>query len=198
MSQPSGRTIRCPPSYSFVIRCSPVVCAVDAVESLILLVVSILINRSATVGLKRYMQSRFNIESNTDDGSFESLRRNVLFRLILFLFGAGPQALKLYTCQGIPWAQGWCTAYLASFVVNELIAYAASILDVWPSNDTASVESSTDAQSTYAKTYIRIVLWSSCALALGFFTQGLFKLKSKLIDDLRSPQLIGFSGLLLL
>ena len=32
-----------------------------------------------------------------------------------------PQAITLYTSKGNPWAQGCCTAYLASFALDEAV-----------------------------------------------------------------------------
>ena len=58
---------------------------------------------------------------NSAGASFASLRNNVIFRIGLFLVGALPQIIKLYAADGIPWTQAICTAFLSSFLVDELL-----------------------------------------------------------------------------
>ena len=125
MSQPSGRILGYPRTYNFALRCSPVVCAASALDSLAQLAVFTIRERSLSTALQKSIDRRFEDTHGDEDGSFQSLRENTIFRIVLFLFGAVPQLIKVYASSGVPWTQTLGTAYLAPFILDELFLLAA-------------------------------------------------------------------------
>ncbi len=132
MTQPSGRILGFPSWYNFALRISPVVCAVNAISTLVELLCRIYVFKSVKTACLGIAAHRFESSEDAHDehGEFYNLRRNSVFRIGLFVLGALPQAIMLYASKGIPWAQGCCTAYLASFVVDEAVLYLASRVGV--------------------------------------------------------------------
>lgn len=70
---------------------------------------------------RAWESQRFADQIEATPGVFESLRRNTIFRIGLFLIGALLQVLKLYSCTGISWTQILCSIYLASFLLDEAL-----------------------------------------------------------------------------
>ncbi|KAK4550200.1 hypothetical protein LTR36_003167 [Oleoguttula mirabilis] len=103
MTQPSGRILGYPTSYNFALRCSPIVCAVSGLDSIVRVVAYTVMEGSVSKGVKRHTTVRFDDRQNDDDGSFNSLRENTMFRTLLFVLGAVPQLVKIYATRGIPW-----------------------------------------------------------------------------------------------
>jgi hypothetical protein len=128
MTQPSGRILGFPPWYNFALRISPIVCAVNAISTLVELLFRAYTFKSFKTAFLGIAAHRFKgaSDAGTNEGRFENLRRNSVFRIGLFVLGALPQAVMLYASKGIPWAQSCCTAYLASFVLDELVLYFSS------------------------------------------------------------------------
>lgn len=128
MTQPSGRILGFPRIYNFALRISPIVCAANAISTLVELVCRICILRSVKKAFLAIAAQKFKSEEGPteSDGEFTNLRRNSVFRVGFLVLGALPQAVMLYACKGIPWAQGCCTAYLASFVIDEVLLYVSS------------------------------------------------------------------------
>jgi hypothetical protein len=126
---------------------------------------------SFIAGLQELIDFRFKDCPTTDEGSLASLRKNQAFRLILFIPGALPQVVKLYACRGIPWTQACCTAYLASYIVDEIMTRLAA---TWlPSGGIASSASSNLPDNhKLAWLYARGVLLTSYATAYMLFALG--------------------------
>lgn len=116
---------------------------------------------------------RFEDRRGDEDGSFNSLRSNTVFRIGLFLLGTVPQFVKISASRGVPWTQTWCAAFLASFMIDEVLLLAASPHPRPRVRPTVAPAASTEIARSDNQTYrrfTRLVLWSSVALALSFFT----------------------------
>ena len=125
MSQPSGRILGYLRTYNFALRCSPVVCAASALDSLAQIAVFTVRERSLSAALQKCTDHRFEDTHEDEDGSFRNLRKNTIFRIVLFLFRAVPQLIKVYASSGVPWTQTLGMAYLAPFILDELFLLAA-------------------------------------------------------------------------
>src|ERR1700761_7658990 len=97
MSQPSGRILGFPRCYSFALRISPIVCAVNAISTLIERLYRICKFKSMKTAFLDIAAHKFKEAPGADegDGEFENLRRNSIFRLGLFMLEALPQAITL-------------------------------------------------------------------------------------------------------
>ena len=201
MSQPSGRILGYQSSYNFVLRCSPVVCAFSAVDTIVRLIAFTIIESSTSRGLARFIILRFEDTHDAEDGSFMSLRKNKHFRAILFFLGAVPQFVKLCACKGIPWTQAWSVAFLMSFCVDELVTFAAFRVTT-PTSDDPSARAVTNPLTIGGwpvyQVWTRAILWSSVAVGLGFFTHGIRALTILAFGDMNWVRIVIFGVLSLL
>lgn len=125
MSLPSGKTLGFSSTYSFALKSSPIICAASALDSMARLIVYTWNTGSLPAALERWVSVRFGDTAESEDGSFESLRRNKYFTLCLSALGTLPQAVKIFAARGIPWTQVCCATYLASFCVDGIITLLA-------------------------------------------------------------------------
>lgn len=121
MTQPSGMILGTPSDFDFVLRSSPLVCALSVIDTVCRLIVYSIVERSPSKGLRRFMLVRFKDEREGSNVRSAGIRQNFKFRAILFVFGVIPQAVKIYTCTGIPDVHQWTTCYLASLATDEII-----------------------------------------------------------------------------
>lgn len=165
MCQPSGLILGYPSSHNFVIRCSPIICAVSAFDTATRMTILASKERSFKAGLAQCIANRFYDRPDDEDGSFNSLRKNTIFRLVLFGLGALPQIIKIYSCRGIPWTQVWCTAYLAAFLVDESLVATALVFSI-STTPHVSRDPSTQYPPPSSRNYLRLSCLAS--LILGF------------------------------
>ncbi|KAK5124112.1 hypothetical protein LTR85_001815 [Meristemomyces frigidus] len=178
MSQPSGRILGHPSTMNFTLRCSPVLCAASAIDSIVRVIAYTISEGSFPDGVKLFTAVRFSDRRNDDDGSFNSMRKNTLFRTLLFVLGVVPQLVKIYATRGIPWTLAWCTAFLATYVVDQVIVLFAYCLKLEPGISAAAAAPRMQTQYRIRglrvyRLYTRMFLWSSYAFASGFFAYGL-------------------------
>ena len=185
MCQPSGRILGFDSAYNFTLRSSPIMCAVSAIDTFVQTIVYWTQKGSFIAGLQDIIDFRFEDCPTTDEGSVASLRKNQAFRLILLLPGALPQIVKLYACKGIPWTQACCTAYLASYVVDGIMIFLASI---WLPHGVAAAENRR-VQHVHKLAWfdMRVVLHSSFAAAYLFLAVGVTQLMSVMDDGYKAP-----------
>jgi hypothetical protein len=82
--------------------------------------------RSPFKAASQLAQFRFqDAESDVAEDSLASLQRNTSFRIVVFIFGALPQIIKLYSMTGLLWTKVAGVAYMSSFAVIELLNVAA-------------------------------------------------------------------------
>ena len=190
MCQPSGRILGYASKYNFALRCSPLVCAASAVDTVLRTIVFWIQQRSFKSGLQKLKDFRFKDSTASDEGSFASLRKNQAFRLILVLPGALPQIVKLYACKGIPWTQACCTAYLASYIVDEITVWLASIF--LPGGGIAlPIASTSQDASRPAPVYTQVVMLTSFTAAYWLLTLGLRASGSFWLADLATRSVTG-------
>lgn len=65
--------------------------------------------------------------SDNPGGGFKGLQQNGFFRAMIFIFGALPQAVKIFACTGIEaWPKVWAVMFLGSFLVLEVLVVMAA------------------------------------------------------------------------
>lgn len=173
MCQSSGRILGYDAKHSFALRSSPVVCAANVVDTLVQLRRLCAREPSFAAALQALIDVRFKgAPQGSEDGSFEALRKNQAFRVILFVFGAAPQMIKLYACNGIPWTKAYCTAYIASFFLDETLATMASLFRISGGKTTDQASPSPQGRQQLYSVWTRAVLLSSyAAVYLVFATE---------------------------
>lgn len=194
MNQQTGRIMGYPSSYNFVLRCSPIVCGASVIDSCIRTISYVYEERSISNGMLRFRNWRFQDRQGQDDGSFNSLRHNRVFRALLFFLGAVPQAIKLCATGGIPWTQAWITIYLAAYLLDEVLMAASTAIG----QTTTNVAATTTVTGSHYRVFgftvyqavARAVLWSSVAFAFGFFTHSVYVFSTAPLDQLQWPRLL--------
>lgn len=121
-TEPSGSILGTPPEWGTALKCSPVVCLMNAAEILL----SIRARRSEsgwwrlTVRPPKYSQRYWRKTPPPDSIGAARLENNTTFRLLSFAVGPLLQGIKLFACSGILFTQLLTTCYLASFLCDEL------------------------------------------------------------------------------
>ena len=116
MAQPAGLVLGTPSKHGYLLRVSPIVCAGDALHSLISLVYYTIYFRSLSAAVDLVTKRRFH---ESEDSEIARLQQSRGLRLAVLVFGALPQTLKLYGMKGVPWTTVWGSLYIGSFVVLE-------------------------------------------------------------------------------
>lgn len=134
MTQPCGRVCHFSSRLRTYVRCSPIICAADALATLIEM--TALTRRGANPRDAAYaiLKARYHDE-DTGSGSGEGLQsveKLGFIRALLFLLGTLPQVVKVMAMRGIPWTQVWAALYLGSFVITEAVLLLAR--DPGPAN----------------------------------------------------------------
>ena len=129
MTQPSGMILGFPSSLNFYLRLSPTVCLMNVLTTILYLASQQERKGSFTEELRAWKTERFADRESAAEGGFESLRRNTIFRAGLFIMCALPQAVKLYSCSGLFLTQVLCSIYLASFLLDEVLAALCALAD---------------------------------------------------------------------
>jgi hypothetical protein len=145
MAQPGGRICGLPSRYRTYLRCSPFLCAADALSVVSQLAALYLYrkqNFSEAIGT--VLQERFEadkgdehraghqlaIHDDDDDEEVEtlhSLEAMTWLRWLWFIIGTLPPAIKLMSMSGVPREQAWGMMFLTSWIINEsLTIYAAT------------------------------------------------------------------------
>jgi hypothetical protein len=127
MAQPTGKTLGFPTKYNFILRCSPIICGVHAIDTLV---------QATQVCLEAYKKrasirhafgvwtwSRF--EGAGPGGSLKFVRKGNKLVLLSFALGALLQAIKLFACENVLTTKIICGLYLGAFLVDELIILVA-------------------------------------------------------------------------
>jgi hypothetical protein len=145
MAQPGGRVCGLPSRYRTYLRCSPLLCVVDAVSILLRMLVSTYLGQSPLEALGTLLHERFKdsegagsqdsrqptnhnatVELDDQSGGVQSLERMTWLRWLWFILGTLPPAIKLASMRGVPWTQVWGMIFLASWIINEgLVIFAA-------------------------------------------------------------------------
>lgn len=131
MLQPAGKVCGFPASLRIYLRCSPIVCAMDAVFILIRFAFYAHHGYSSFEAAREIVAAR---ECDNDDDRADRIRnegpkqgryaltdpnKNILLFYLVLGVGVITQFIKLMACSGIPWTQVWGCLYLLSFFVAE-------------------------------------------------------------------------------
>ena len=116
MAQPAGLVLGTPSKHGYLLRVSPIVCAGDALHSLISLVCYTIYFRSPSAAVDLVTKRRFH---ESEDSEVARLQQSRGLRLAILVFGALPQFLKLYGMNDVPWTTAWGSLYIGSFAVLE-------------------------------------------------------------------------------
>ena len=116
MAQPAGLVLGTPSKNGYLLRVSPIVCAGDALHSLISLVCYTIYFRSLSAAVDLVTKRRFH---ESEHSEVARLQRSRGLRVAILVLGALPQILKLYGMKGVPWTTIWGSLYIGSFVVLE-------------------------------------------------------------------------------
>ena len=165
MTQPSGRVCDLPSKHRFLLRSSPVICAFDAVGVRALWIAHMLWHLEApSTAARRIARARFrDIENEDEEESLTSLEKNFPFRIVVFLFGALPQAIKLFASSGISWLKAWRAMYLGSWTVLEVLIWVIAAYDRRRRN--AGVNAAAHHASATQLKWKRLrKAWATCAI----------------------------------
>ncbi|KAK8127095.1 uncharacterized protein PG998_002854 [Apiospora kogelbergensis] len=122
-TQPSGSIFGMPPEWGFALKCSPVMCILNSLESL----ACFRIQRQETGWKLAFRSTKYvkapdprllgNSTSHQATGHADT---NTALRLVSFILGPLMQAIKLFACSGILYTKLLAGCYLASFLCDEL------------------------------------------------------------------------------
>jgi hypothetical protein len=172
MCQPFGKVLGFPDRYSFTLRSSPIICAGDSLRTILEVFYHTIRKRSLVKAASLTVSARFADTRADGDGSFAALRKNTVFRVLLFVLGALPQLVKLYASRGTLWLQVLVTLYLASFTISEIIAALAPRDQV--ERAPAIRINIIDDTHLYKDLITEILLGFSIAFAYVFFAASIF------------------------
>lgn len=119
MAQPTGRVCGFDQRYRFYLRSSPIVCAADLASFIIDIIALSRHHRSIRRGLKQAMRVR-KLHVKSDAVGAQAIEKLPLQRFIVFVLAAS-QAVKLFSCKGIPWTQTWAYSYFLPYCFYEVL-----------------------------------------------------------------------------
>ncbi|KAL8850987.1 MAG: hypothetical protein Q9221_004070 [Calogaya cf. arnoldii] len=122
MTQPVGRlAVNITPEHSFYFRASPFLCALEACAVLCQFLYLTIRTGNPSLGIDRISWAKLDVSNGVERTQMQKLQNNDVFRMVLFIFGVLPQAIKLYACKGIPASQALASFYLGSWTILELL-----------------------------------------------------------------------------
>ena len=120
MTQPSGKVLGMPSKSGFYLNSSPIVVTVDALNLLIKLVWRAYWMQSFSAAAQSITEKRFADVGGRHSG-LAQLQEIKSVRLIVFVFGALPQIIKLYAMSGVLGTQICASLFFGSFLIIEAI-----------------------------------------------------------------------------
>jgi len=123
MTQNSTFDRNFPSGILFPARSSPLVCAADALDVLLRLLMYMCVGASAPAAARRVVQKRMwqpprsIAVATAADPPLTLGDQHPRAHIVLFVLGVLPQAIKLFGMRGIPWTQACGGLYLSSFLV---------------------------------------------------------------------------------
>jgi len=123
MTQNSTFDRNFPSGVLFPARSSPLVCAADALDVLLRLLMYMCVGASAPAAARRVVQKRMwqpprsIAVATAADPPLTLGDQHPRAHVVLFVLGVLPQAIKLFGMRGIPWTQACGGLYLSSYLV---------------------------------------------------------------------------------
>lgn len=119
MAQPSGRGLSLPAKYRTYLRCSPVICAADAL-SILIHFIYYCATFSPQDAVRFLIQERFGDDEDDAEG-IQAVEKLTFIRWMFFVFGTLGSGIKLMAMENIPWTKAWGAMFLISFIVVEVL-----------------------------------------------------------------------------
>jgi hypothetical protein len=130
MAQPSGRILSLPAKYRTYVRCSPLICAANALSIFIHLILYFTAY-SLKDSILLLIHQRFGDDEKDDDKDddeqdeersaegIQAIVKLTFIRWLFFIFGTLGPGIKLMAMEGVPWTKAWGAMFLVSFLVVE-------------------------------------------------------------------------------
>jgi hypothetical protein len=136
MLQPTRPKARYSGIESLALRASPIVCAVDALTSLLqILYLTRFRGPSQNLTVRHAAKVWLLARNESTSGQKEPVEASKRVRLFVFILGTLSQSTKLFACQGIPWTQTWAYLYVTSFAVFTILECLATTTKETGSDD---------------------------------------------------------------
>jgi hypothetical protein len=119
MTQPSGRVLGRPAKYRTYLRCSPLICAADALSIFIHLILYCATFPFAEA-VRLLIQERFG-DDEKNAGGIQAIEKLTLIRWVFFIFASLGQAINFMAMEGAPWTKAWVAMFLTSFLIVEIL-----------------------------------------------------------------------------
>lgn len=157
-----------PSEYRTYLRCSPLLCGVDALSRILHLLACMTYGgmsfHESLNNMAREQSSRFTHpdqsiphpvhDSEHSSEGIQNIENMIWMRWVFFILGTLPPALKLLSVEGIPWSRTWVILFLSSWIVNEILAFlvwfkplsrrSTAQLESWPGFEPRRQESRLD------------------------------------------------------
>ena len=117
MAQPSGRICGARNYYRIYLSSSPIVCVADALSMLIGFALSWRHISEYSQAARLVLMHRFDCRIGKQE-----VEQHTWPRLIIFILGVLPAAIKLCSLTGVPWTKAWGLMFVVSFVSIEIMA----------------------------------------------------------------------------
>lgn len=142
LSQPSGRICGINSQYRTYMRVSPVINGIDGAFTVAQMLYYCWKGDTLTKACTRIIGYRNSDEENADENDFSKLEKLPVIRMLLFLFGAVFQVVKLGGMSNIPGTQLWGAMYFFGLLVIQLVIWRGqSNAEVLPLNSSARASS---------------------------------------------------------
>lgn len=126
VSQSSGTISGLSYKHRAILRSSPLLCAIDAVDMIVTSIIITLVLKGPRKSATQILSQRFH---TNEDGelkhTIQDLKKHVGCRWIVFGLGVVPQAIKLFASKGIVAIKVFGGMYLASWLIFEALAALA-------------------------------------------------------------------------
>ena len=122
--------------------------------------------RSPRAAARYNASARFNrvvSEADVSPSSFAELQENPIFRILLFVATALPQAIKLLAVSGVFWTKLWAFMFVGSFVIIEVIVLQLG--RGWQDEEASKENRAANIRETTAVKNIRSILVSTAIFA---------------------------------
>lgn len=124
MVQPSGEVLGFPSRSGFVLRSSPIVCALDTIYTITVFIKHVSVLKSPRQAARRVLHDRFS-DSGPHTDSLTRFRHNTVVRLLVFVLSTLTGVVKIYGMHNVPWTKIWASMLWSSFVILELLLFIA-------------------------------------------------------------------------
>ncbi|KAN0099170.1 hypothetical protein V8E51_012945 [Hyaloscypha variabilis] len=120
MMQPAGRLCGFPPSLSFFLRISPILCAFDGLAAVGgILAYKFKNGFSFRTAVGKVMHARRGSDKETKHGRLRAIQESLLARILCFVVSALPPVFRLLVSSGLLWPSVCACCYFFPFLILE-------------------------------------------------------------------------------